>query len=134
MGPRLYCASPVGTVRLVLGLHCFQVAPERAVEALGQHRRSVSAALAVPDVKAAGSNVEFFDPEAKGFGQSQSASVEKMRDQAIRAGREGREELPDLLTREHRGEAFGAVGAVERSNVVQLNFKHLFIEEDQRAV
>ncbi|MCS3616924.1 hypothetical protein GGP66_001324, partial [Salinibacter ruber] len=36
--------------------------------------------------------------------------------------------------REHRGEAFGAVGAVERSNVVQLNFKHLFVEEDQGAV
>ena len=127
-------AHAVGTVRLVLGLHCFQVAPERAVEALGQHRRPVRAAFPVPHVKAAGSNVEFFDPEAKGFGQPEAASVEKMRDQAIRAGREGREELPDLLAGEHRGEAFGAVGAVERSNVVQLNFKHLFIEEDQRAV
>ncbi|MCS3703736.1 hypothetical protein [Salinibacter ruber] len=57
-----------------------------------------------------------------------------MRDQAIRAGREGREEPPHLLAREHRGEAFGAVGVVERSNVVPLNFKHLFVEEDQGTV
>ncbi len=46
-------AYAVGTVRLVLGLHCFQVAPERAVEALGQHRRPIRAALSVPDVEAA---------------------------------------------------------------------------------
>lgn len=127
-------AHAFGTVRLVLGLHCFQVAPKRAVEALGQHRRPVLAALSVPDVEAAVSNVEFFDPKTEGFGQSESAAVEQVRDQAIRAGREGREELPHLLAGEHRGEAFGAVGAVERSNVVQLNFKHLFVEEDQRAV
>ncbi|MCS3939961.1 hypothetical protein GGP84_002602 [Salinibacter ruber] len=37
----------------MLGLHCFQVAPERAVEALGQHRRPVLPAFAVPDVEAA---------------------------------------------------------------------------------
>jgi hypothetical protein len=69
-------AYAFGTVRLVLGLHCFQVAPEQAVEALGQHHRPVRSAFAVPDVEAAGSNVEFFDPEAKGFGQSESASIE----------------------------------------------------------
>ncbi|MCS3612730.1 hypothetical protein GGP56_002745 [Salinibacter ruber] len=118
----------------MLGLHCFQVAPERAVEALGQHRRPVRAAFPVPHVKAAGSNVEFFDPEAKGFGQPEAASIEKMRDQAIRPCRHGAEQATHLLAREHRGEAFGAVGAVERSNVVQLNFKHLFVEEDQGAV
>ncbi|MCS3650863.1 hypothetical protein GGQ08_002157 [Salinibacter ruber] len=96
----------------MLGLHLLEVAPKRAVEALGQHRRSVSAALPVPHVKAAGSNVEFFDPEAKGFGQSQSAAVEQVRDQAIWACRHGAEQATHLLAREHRGEAFGAVGAV----------------------
>ncbi len=105
-------ACAFGTVRLVLGLHCFQVAPERAVEALGQHRRPVRAALSVPDVEAAGSNVEFFDPEAKGFGQPEAAAVEQVRDQAIWACRHGAEQATHLLAREHRGEAFGAVGAV----------------------
>ncbi len=127
-------AYAVGTVCLVLGLHCFQVAPERAVEALGQHRRPVRAAFPVPDVEAAGSNVEFFDPEAKGFGQPEAAAVEQVRGQAIRAGRKGREELPHLLAREHRGEPLGPVSTVKGTKVVELHAEHLFAEEDQRAV
>ncbi len=131
---QVHIAHPVGAVVFVLGLHLLEVAPERAVEALGQHRRPVRAAFPVPDVGAAGSNIEFFDPEAKGFGQPEAAAVEQVRDQAIRAGREGREELPHLLAREHRGEAFGAVGAVEQAHGAKLQVQHVFVEEGQGAV
>ncbi len=123
-------AHAVGTVRLVLGLHCFQVAPERAVEALGQHRRPVRAALSVPDVEAVGSNVEFFDPKTEGFGQSQSAAVEKMRDQAIRTCRHGAEQATHLVAREHRGEAARLVGPVDRANAAKLFAQHLLVEKE----
>jgi hypothetical protein len=39
-------------------------------------------------VSAAVGKVEFFDPEAKGFGQSEAALVQKVRDSAIWAGEE----------------------------------------------
>ncbi len=103
------------------------------MEALGQHRRSVSAALPVPHVKAAGSNVEFFVPEAKGFGQPEAAAVQEMGDQAIWACRHGVEQATHLLAGEHRGEAARLVGPVE-AHGAKLFAQHLFVEEDQGAV
>ena len=127
-------AHPVGTVRLVLGLHRFQVAPEGIVKAIGEHGRSVRAALAVPHVQAPMVEVEFFDPEAQGLREAESASVQQRGNQAIRAGGEGRKEPLHLAARKDRGEAFGAVGAVERADVVKVLAQHLFVEEDEGAV
>lgn len=57
-----------------------------------------------------------------------------MRDQAIRAGRKGRKEPPHLVAREDRREAFGAIGAVERTDIAQVLAQHLFVEEEQSAI
>jgi hypothetical protein len=125
-------ADPFGTVGLVLGLPLLQVAPERIVEALRQHRCPVLATLPIPHVDAPVIEVKLLDPKAERFRQPQPAPVQQMRDQAIRAKREGCKEPLHLVAREHRGEALGALGAVERPNVGQFEVEHLFVDEDQR--
>ena len=63
--------------------------------------------------------------------QPQSAPIQEESDKPIRAGGEGRKEVPHLGAGEHRGEAFGPVGAVERPKVAELDPEHLFVEEEE---
>ena len=125
-------SHPFNAVLFVLSLHLPQVALERGVEALREDRRPVRAALPVPHVDAPVIEVEFLDPETQSLREAKATAVQEMRDQAIRAGREGGKEPLHLVARKHRGEAFGPVGAVDGPDLAELHTEDLFVEEEER--
>lgn len=63
-------AHALGTVLFVLGLSLLQVAPERGVEALGEHGRPVLPPLSVPHVNASMREAELLDPHPEGLRDS----------------------------------------------------------------
>jgi len=99
-------------------------------DSLGKQRAAVLTPLTGADSDLPAIKIQVLDPQSEGFRDPQAGPVEQLADQPMGSGQFPEDSL-DLAAAEHHGQVFGALSGDREDLFVQLDAKHLLIEELQ---